>query len=107
MNNFNEGWKEQKPDIIRALEKQKELIDSMKEDLEKLRKLWISFSEGKNGSNYSQDDLKKTIEELNRREKCEMCDGLGWDIYNTSPEGDKDICHICFGEGVFYILEIK
>ena len=32
-------------------------------------------------------------------QKCENCDGRGWTIYNTSPDGDKDVCHICEGTG--------
>ena len=49
------------------------------------------------GADYSQDTLHTKVEDIIKTNECPDCEGRGWNIYNTSPDGDKDICHQCWG----------
>jgi len=46
MLKFNQGWKEQQPEIIRIIEQQNEIIEGIISDLNKLKNLYYSFSAG-------------------------------------------------------------
>lgn len=49
------------------------------------------------GSDYDDEILHMKLGDLMGLKKCGACDGRGWNIYNTSPDGDKDICNECDG----------
>lgn len=55
-------------------------------------------NEMKVSSNYIKDQLDMTVQDWESL-KCHYCDGIGWVIYSTSPDGDKDSCFVCKGNG--------
>lgn len=70
------------------------------ENLPAFKKLKFLLGEKyETGSDYDEKTLSTPLGILMGETPCSPCGGRGWNIYNTSPDGDKDVCHECWGSG--------
>lgn len=114
LNKHQQGWEQNKPEIIKVLEHQGKVIDEVIDDLNRLAQTWIDFlnsdaPEAKIASKQAAEAMKQ---ENSQVPNCESC-GRPLTPENGSPEphyepleddgcatcDEKGICDALFGDG--------